>query len=154
MDTISTIANSAQFSLEQSSLIQSQQKFEAMQRRYLDPTDTDHAKLKQAAQDMEGMFVKQLLDAMDKTVDRENGMLNAGAGEDYFRDMMYGEIATRVSHNPVGTGYGLAEAIYRQMENSIKVNPLSPKATLTMPGARPEHAEAADTLSTPSKDTP
>ncbi len=82
-----------------------------------------HAKLKKAAQQLEGVFFQQLLEAMDKTVDREGSIMGGGEGEKTFREMMNQNIAESISTAPGGSGFGLGEQIYQQL--SAKLPPLS-----------------------------
>ncbi len=80
----------------------------------------DEKKLKQAAKDFEAIFVQQMLEAMDKTVDRENSILSGGSSEQYFRSMLNEEISKSMTNRLGGSGFGLADAIYRQMAGQIK----------------------------------
>jgi flagellar protein FlgJ len=75
----------------------------------------DEQKLRQASKDFEAIFVNQMLEAMDKTVDRENSIMSGGSSEQYFRSMLNEEIAKSMTNRAGGSGFGLAEAIYRQM---------------------------------------
>ncbi len=75
--------------------------------------------LMKTARQFEGIFMKQLFDAMDKTVDRSDSILSGGSGEDMFRGMMYDKISESMASRPGGSGMGLAEAIYRQLEKRI-----------------------------------
>ncbi len=70
--------------------------------------------LMKAAREFEGVFFKQLLSAMDKTVDR-SGLLSGGSGEEMFRGMMYDKISEMSADRPGGSGLGLAEMIYKQL---------------------------------------
>jgi peptidoglycan hydrolase FlgJ len=79
------------------------------------PKDPDK-KAKDAAQQFEAVFINQLLQQLDKTIDRSNSMLNGGHAEDTFRGMMMQELATQISHKPGGSGFGLSDAIYRQIK--------------------------------------
>jgi peptidoglycan hydrolase FlgJ len=71
--------------------------------------------LYKACQDFEALFVKQMLDAMRKTVDKSNDMLGGtGMGQDVFEGMLYDEYAKKMSQT---AGFGLAEMIYRQVSS-------------------------------------
>lgn len=94
-------------------------RLEQMKQAYLNPQGADQKKLKKAAQEFEGIFIQQLLDAMDKTVDRENSLMGGGSAEEYFRGMMNEEVAKSLATRPGGSGFGLAEAIYRQMSAQL-----------------------------------
>lgn len=97
-------------------------KLQQMQSQYLRPDNHDQKKLKKAAQEFEGIFVQQMLEAMDKTIDRENSILSGGSAEQYFRSMMNQEIAKSMTSGPSGSGFGLAETIYKQMSQNVKPN--------------------------------
>ena len=88
----------------------------------------EHAKLQKAARDLEGVFVQQLLTAMDKTVDRSGGLMASGQAEGMFRDMMYENMATQMVQAPGGSGMGMADTIYRQMAAHL---PALPNANAT-----------------------
>lgn len=83
-----------------------------------------HAELKKSAQQLEGVFLQQLLEAMDKTVDREDSMFGGGEGEQMFREMMYQNVAEGISTAPGGSGFGLAEAMYRQLSEKLPPLPV------------------------------
>ena len=95
-------------------------KLQQMKAAYMNPADKDHKKLKQAAQEFESVFVQQMLDAMDKTVNREDSVLGGGSAEDYFRGMLNEQVAKSISTRQGGSGFGLAESIYQQMERQMK----------------------------------
>jgi Rod binding domain-containing protein len=80
---------------------------------FLEPQTPKQKELKQAAQQFEGVFIQQLLEAMEATVDREEGFLSGGEGEKTFRGMLNQETATNISQQ-AGQGFGLAESIYQQ----------------------------------------
>ncbi len=69
------------------------------------------SKLYQAAQDFEAIFVKQMLNAMRKTVDK-SGFVEGGMAEEIFEDMLYDEYAKKMTRV---AGFGLAEQIYLQL---------------------------------------
>lgn len=74
--------------------------------------------LMETAKAFEGIFFKQLLDAMDKTVER-SGLFDGGSAEETFRGMLYDQISESISKRSGGSGFGIAEAIYRQLENQL-----------------------------------
>jgi flagellar protein FlgJ len=80
---------------------------------FLDPQTPKQKELKTAAQQFEAVFVQQLLEAMDSTVDREEGFLSGGEAEKTFRGMLNQETATNISKQ-AGQGFGLAESVYQQ----------------------------------------
>lgn len=117
---INTLGQMNQYTVDQARLVQAGQKMEQAKQAFLNPNSNDEKKLRETAQDFESIFMKQLLDAMDKTVDRTDSIMNGGTAEEYFRDMMNDEIAKGMSHRVGGSGLGLAEAIYKQMAGQTK----------------------------------
>jgi Rod binding domain-containing protein len=99
-------------------MAQSETQLQRLQRQYLNPTAEDQKKLKKVAQEFEAIFVQQVLDAMEQTVDRENSMLSGGYGEEMFRGMLNQEVAKSASMYD-GRGFGLAETIYQQMSMAM-----------------------------------
>lgn len=94
----------------------------ALQRSFAKDGPAEQKKLKAAAQEFEAIFVQQILEAMDKTVDRENSILGGGSAEQYFRGMLNQEVARSISARPGGSGFGLAESIYRQMSRQTEAS--------------------------------
>jgi peptidoglycan hydrolase FlgJ len=62
-------------------------------------------------QDFESIFVKQMLDSMNQTIDK-SGMLDNGMGQDIFNDMLYDEYAKSMSKT---ANFGIADTMYRQL---------------------------------------
>ena len=110
---------------ESYSLKSEQQRLDGLRSQYLNPKDKTHKEMKEVAQQFEAIFIKQLLDEMEKTVDRENSLLGGGSAEGYFRDMMYDNIANNMSTGAVGSGLGIAEMVYRQMQQQLPANPVN-----------------------------
>ncbi len=82
----------------------------------------DDAQLKKVSQDMEAIFLRILLDSMQKTVPENSLMGDESTGMDTWRTMFNEKIAdTMSSRSPVG----LADMIYRQLvrERDGKVAP-------------------------------
>lgn len=94
-------------------------KLQNLQQQALNPEGRDQQKLKKAAQEFEAIFVQQMLSAMDKTIDRKDSFLNGGSSEEYFRGMLNEEIAKSMTTRQGGSGFGLAEAIYKQMSEQM-----------------------------------
>jgi hypothetical protein len=69
--------------------------------------------LYQQCQEFESIFVKQMLDAMRKTVDK-SGLTDNGMGQDIFEDMLYDEYAKTMSKT---ANFGIADTMYRQLSN-------------------------------------
>ena len=75
--------------------------------------------LKKAAQEFEAIFVTKMLSEMDKTVDRENGILGKESPYvDTFKSIVYQQMGHDIASNP-RTTLGFAESIYRQMEKYV-----------------------------------
>lgn len=73
--------------------------------------------LKEATEEFESIFIKMLLDAQDKTVDRENSMFYGGNSEDIFRSMLNQERSKDLAK----TGeFGLAKIMYEQLSKNLK----------------------------------
>lgn len=96
--------------LEQSKLFALQQPLKSRENK---------EELKKVANQFESLFIKQMLESMDKTIDRSSGFLSGGSGEEMFRGMLYEKISDSFASRPGGSGFGLASAIYKQMENRI-----------------------------------
>ncbi len=72
----------------------------------------DPAKLKAACQQFEALFVHSMYKEMRKTVPTD-GLVPAGSGQDVFQEMMDWEVAQKATQ---GSGLGIAEALYRQLQ--------------------------------------
>lgn len=70
-------------------------------------------KLKQACLDFSAIFIKQMLNAMKKTVPK-SGMMDGGMAEEIFEDMLYDEYAKSMAQT---AGFGLAEMMYDQLKS-------------------------------------
>ncbi len=86
-----------------------------MDHLYKNPETFEQKKMTESSQEFEAIFFQQMLDEMDKTVHREDSLFGNSEGEKVFREMMNKEIAMSVATAPGGSGFGLAESIYRQM---------------------------------------
>ncbi|MCR4403515.1 MAG: rod-binding protein [Firmicutes bacterium] len=73
-------------------------------------TDT-RADLREACEQLESVFLEQLLKEMRRTVQRD-GLFGGGRGEDWFQSMFDQEISEAMARRG---GIGLAEIIYRQL---------------------------------------
>jgi flagellar protein FlgJ len=71
----------------------------------------ENKKMYDAALDFESIFVYQLLEAMDKTVEK-SGFIDGGAGEKIFKSMLNEEYAKNISKQQ---NFGLADTIYQQL---------------------------------------
>lgn len=71
-------------------------------------------KLKEACQDFEAIFIKQMLDSMRKTINR-TGLIERNMAEAIFEDMLYDEYADHMSKT---ADFGIAEIMYRQLSQN------------------------------------
>ena len=72
------------------------------------------SKLYEACVDFEALFVKQMLNAMRKNV-QKTGLLDGGMGQDIFEDMLYDEYSKSMARN---AGFGLADTVYLQLTSA------------------------------------
>lgn len=92
-------------------------------------TDNRDAKLKQAAQNLEGMFVQQLFKAMRESVPEQEGIVSGGAGEDIFTGLLDQHLAAETPKHWAG---GLSDAIYRQMRRGLSADAIAPAPAPTI----------------------
>jgi len=71
------------------------------------------SKLYEQCQEFESLFTKMMLTEMKKSVSK-SGLVDGGAGEEIFSDMLYDEYSKVMSKT---AGFGLADQIYRQLES-------------------------------------
>ena len=103
---------------EQSSFQRLSGRFLRSREQAADPSaasSTDHEKLLQACRDFEALFVKQMLNAMRKTVNK-SGLIDGGMAEEIFEDMLYDEYAKKMTKT---AGVGLAETLYRELSPQL-----------------------------------
>lgn len=103
--------NTAMFSLQQNKL----NNLNNLKNSIQTGKDTKDDSLKKASADFEAVFVKQLLEIMDSTV-QKGEFMHGGQAEGTFKSMMNDELAKNISSNPHST-FGLAEQIYKQMKD-------------------------------------
>jgi flagellar protein FlgJ len=72
--------------------------------------------LYKASQDFEALFIKQMLDAMRRTVHKEDDLLGGGLGQDVYEDMLYDEYAKKMAAT---AQFGLADMIYTQLSSKL-----------------------------------
>ena len=77
---------------------------------------TGDKRLLAVCQDFEALFIKQMLNAMRKTVDK-SGLLNGGMAEEVFEDMLYDEYAKAMSKTD---SIGIARLLYDQLSEVDK----------------------------------
>ena len=94
------------------------------------PTAADpDARLRQAAKQLEGVFVEQLFAAMRATVP-DGGLVDGGSAEDIFNSLLDQHLADQLA---ASWDRGLGTAIYRQLRSAI-TNP-EPDADTSMGSA-------------------
>lgn len=72
--------------------------------------------LRQSCQEFEAIFVQTMLKGMRDTVSKE-GFIESGQGQDMFEEFLDVEVAKSASRTG---GFGIADALYRQMQNLEK----------------------------------
>lgn len=109
------ISESLQNNLQVSQLKSQTNQLNALNESITDPQKAKNdKKLKEAAVQFESIFINQLLQQMDKTIDRSSGFMSGGKGEQMFREMFYQEIAKDIASNP-NNNFGLGRQIYQQL---------------------------------------
>jgi flagellar protein FlgJ len=68
-------------------------------------------KLYKVCVEFESLFIKQMLDAMRKSVEKSD-FLHGGMAENIFEDMLYDEYSMLMAKN---SGFGLSDMVYRQL---------------------------------------
>ncbi|OQY34611.1 MAG: hypothetical protein B6241_04080 [Spirochaetaceae bacterium 4572_59] len=76
---------------------------------------SEMAKLKESCKDFEALFVKQMLDAMKKTVNRSE-LVKRNMGEDIFEDMLYDEYAKKMTET---SRLGIGEMMFNQLSRQL-----------------------------------
>ncbi|MGN0017966.1 MAG: hypothetical protein ACI37S_02885 [Candidatus Gastranaerophilaceae bacterium] len=81
--------------------------------------NSQKAQLKKVGEEFETMFLTKMIQTLDKTVDREGGML--GEESRYvntFKDHVFQEVGRQIATNKY-TSVGIASQIYKQMERFV-----------------------------------
>ncbi|MBN1410089.1 MAG: rod-binding protein [Spirochaetales bacterium] len=74
--------------------------------------DKKKTPLYKACVEFESIFIKQMLNAMRKTIDKSGSLLQRSMTEDIFEDMLYDEYSKSMAE--MGT-FKLAETMYNQL---------------------------------------
>lgn len=74
------------------------------------------ARLQQAVQNLEGVFVQQLYKAMRESVPQDEGIISGGTGEEMFTALMDQHLA---AETPRHWERGLSDALYRQLSRHL-----------------------------------
>jgi len=77
------------------------------------PVDRN-GELYKACVDFESLFIKQMLDAMRTTVNKQDDILGGGLSQEIFEGMLYDEYAKKMAET---AQFGLADLIYRQVSS-------------------------------------
>ncbi|BDU50228.1 rod-binding protein [Haliovirga abyssi] len=80
------------------------------------PKTKQEKALKKTTEEFESIFLKMMMDEMDKTVDRKNSMFYGGNAEDVFRGMLNQKRADSWSKSG---GVGLAKVMYEQLSKGL-----------------------------------
>lgn len=91
--------------------------------------DSRFEKLHHTAQQLEGLFVRQLYSAMRETVPDE-GLMSGGSGGETFQQLFDEAIADRT---PQQWNHGLALAVARQFTHARAADGASPAASVPRP---------------------
>ncbi|WPM05577.1 rod-binding protein [Borreliella sinica] len=68
--------------------------------------------LRQASLEFEAIFIKQMLDSMKKTLNKNQNLLNGGQVEEIFEDMLCEQRAKQMAQSQ---SFGIANSIYNQL---------------------------------------
>lgn len=80
------------------------------------PKTKKEKELKKTTEEFESVFLKMMMDEMDKTVDRKKNMFYGGDAENVFRGMLNQKRADSWSKNG---GIGLAKIMYEQLSKGL-----------------------------------
>lgn len=81
------------------------------------PSTKKQSELMEAAQNFEAVFINQMMNIMDSTVEKSD-FLRGGKGEEIFKKMMNQNISVEMAKNPASS-FGLAKQIYEQMKDKV-----------------------------------
>ncbi len=73
------------------------------------------SELYKASLEFEAIFIKQMLDVMRKTVQKD-GLLDGGMSQEIYEDMLYDEYSKKMAES---AQFGLAESIYWQVSSKL-----------------------------------
>lgn len=78
---------------------------------------SDKAQLEEVAQEFESIFLKQMLDSMRSTLQKESRLVDGGMAENIFEDMLYTEYSRLMARTG---GFGLADMIVQQYGGGVR----------------------------------
>lgn len=79
------------------------------------PVTAEEARLRQAARDLEGVFLAELVKAMRESIP-EDGLTGGGMGEEIFTSLLDQHLAPQVGE---GWTRGIADSLYRQLRGHV-----------------------------------
>jgi len=96
-------------------------------------SEKDDKKLREACQELEAVFVNQLLRQMRATVPR-GGILEESTGSQIYREMLDEEYSKLIAKSPGNLGIG--EMLYKQLKRDIATQELQTSQTDQEGGSR------------------
>lgn len=81
-------------------------------------SEQDDKKLREACQDMEAIFVNQLLKQMRATVPKSS-LVDESMGSSIYKEMLDTEYSTMISKS--SQNFGLADMLYKQLKRDIAI---------------------------------
>ncbi len=81
-----------------------------------DLTSKNKQQLREAAREMEAIYINQMYSAMRKTVP-DDGLIPTNSATTTFQEMLDMQMARKTA---AGKGMGIGEAIYNQMKKNLK----------------------------------
>lgn len=104
------------------SLIRNQSHQDSEMINNIKKNPSSKAQLKKVASEFEAIFITKMIETMDKTVDKENGIFGKeGHFLKNFKSFMYNEMGRQMAKNP-NSSFGFAKQIYDQMEKFVPDN--------------------------------
>lgn len=79
----------------------------------------EEEKLRNLCDDFESIFLKQMMKAMRKTVEK-SGLMDGGMGEEVFQDMLDGEVAQDAARS---RSLGISDMLFAQLSKTQKALP-------------------------------
>ncbi|QFI14860.1 rod-binding protein [Borrelia sp. CA_690] len=71
--------------------------------------------LRKASLEFEAIFIKQMLESMKKTLNKDQNLLSGGQVEEIFEDMLYEQRAKQIAQSQ---SFGIANSIYNQLQKN------------------------------------
>lgn len=106
----------------ESAIAANRNKFSNFETKLHAKNEMSDKEMKDICFDFEAILVKMMLDAMRKTVKKENLMGEGGNGQEIFEDMLYDERSKTMARS---ANFGVADMLYSQMtraQNGSAIN--------------------------------